>query len=114
MVFIKQVTNCTQDTLQRLKSASHENILAFNAAYLYKESIYLVYNYLPVTLKELERWYLSMVQIATVSNAIAQGLDYLHRAVHMAHGNLHTGTVVVSREGHIKIGAYRNPQERIC
>jgi hypothetical protein len=108
MVFIKQVDNCTQSELQRLSSASHENILAFTAAYLYKQSIYLVYSYLPVTLKELERWHLSTVQTATVCHAIAQGLDYLHRELNMVHGSLHTGTVVVSRDGQVKIGEHRH------
>lgn len=113
-VFIKQVNNCTQSELQLLSSASHENILAFTAAYLYKKSIYLVYNYLPVTLKELERLYLSTVQTATVCHAIAQGLDYLHRELNMVHGSLHTGAVVVSGDGQVKIGEHRQTSWKKC
>jgi hypothetical protein len=114
LVFIKQVDSCTQEALQRLRSAIHPNVLPFTAAYLYKQSIYLVYNYSPVMLQELVRWYLSTVEIATVCNAVAQGLEYLHRELDMVHGNLDTCTVVVGNDGQVKIGEHRQVWLETC
>jgi hypothetical protein len=104
MVFIRRVGNCKREDLRALKSASHINILALTAAYFHEESIYLVYNYLPVTLKEVAQGYLTTSQIATVCNAIVNGLDYLHQELGIIHGDLHMTNVVISREGHVKIG----------
>jgi serine/threonine protein kinase len=104
-VFIKEITARKQEDLTAFnKLVSHENILPLTAAYFHNDSIYLVYNYLPVTLQEMILRYLTTVQIATVCAAIANGLDYLHRELAMTHGKLHPGNVVVGREGEVKIG----------
>jgi Protein kinase domain len=105
MVFIKKVTARKQEDLTAFnKSVSHENILPLTAAYFHNDSIYLVYNYLPVTLQEMVLRYLTTVQIATVCAAIANGLDYLHRELSITHGRLNPGNVVVGRDGAVKIG----------
>lgn len=105
-VFIKQTNTSKQEDLNALKSASHENILALTAAYFHNDSIYLVYNYLPFTLQEIVLRYLTTVQIATVCNAIANGLAFLHGELNMVHGNLHAGNVVLGRDGQIKLGKH--------
>jgi serine/threonine protein kinase len=106
---IKEVPNCTKLQIQQLKPAIHESIVQFSAAYYFKDSIYLVYERMLVSLGEIyatPKGHIPDTGIALVSSSILKGLAYVHENLNMSHGAINGENILLNSLGQVKIGKY--------
>jgi serine/threonine protein kinase len=111
-VAIRKVPGCTKAMLQKLIPAIHESIVQFSTAYYFKDSIYLVYERMLVSLDEIcstPHGDLPDTAIASASMSILKGLAFIHNDLNMSHGAIKSENVLLNSLGQVKIGRCSPP-----
>lgn len=126
------VSHCTvqEDVgIERLKRASHTNLLGLKEVFVGAGSAFFLYEQWGIALNELQGlshvFQLGEVEVATVCKGvftrfepagrienwanckqIFQGLKYIHNDLGICHGDLNCSTVLINDEGNVKISRY--------
>jgi serine/threonine protein kinase len=96
------------EDVSTLTGTDHPNLVNLVEAF-YDKSIYLVYQFHGFTV-DLGRVCsrpnaeFSKVDIATICKNTLQGLEYIHDALNIAHGDLSLPNIVLHQDGQVRIG----------
>lgn len=91
--------------IKPIEDKSHENILMVYGIYRINQVSFVVCEYLDVTMEQILACvcFVSHIQIATVAQAVLNGLEILSR-ISIKSIELDISNIVLSRNGHIKLG----------
>ncbi|ODM15236.1 hypothetical protein SI65_09177 [Aspergillus cristatus] len=93
--------------LKHLRQVTHTNLLGLKEVFLQDGIAFFLYDAWGITLEELQRlshvFRLGEVEVATICKGILQGLEYMHNALGICHGDLSCSTVLINDEGNVKI-----------
>lgn len=92
-----------------LQLAFHENIVGLVEAFQDDYAIYLAYNYhgFAVNLSQVASTpavHLSEPDLAGICRSVLRGLEYIHEQLHMGHGSIDCGNILLCPDGAVKIG----------
>ncbi|EDN11150.1 predicted protein [Histoplasma mississippiense (nom. inval.)] len=105
MVAVKVCHNVTVNPTRSLVRTSHVNLVNLKAAFIDKEIVYLIYERVDLSLNHLHSCVsLKEAHIAAICKEVLQGLSYIHRELHIGHGEIRSSNVFVTLSGVIKIG----------
>jgi Protein kinase domain len=98
------------DTLNQpsaLFKITHPQLVHLRAAYTKHPLLYLVYESMEVSLEDIEscpHGPLKEFEIATICREVILGLQYIHTELHISYGKLSSENILLTRDGHVKIG----------
>jgi serine/threonine protein kinase len=104
---VKEITGVSKDSLNRLQSTIHTNIVRFVTAYYFNGSCFLFYDEMSCNLLQLlssPRGCLTVGEVALVCRGILEGLTHLHNHLQLSHGQVSVQNVLLSKSGEIKLG----------
>jgi Protein kinase domain len=104
---VKERTLNASDQSSRLLKIVHPQLVHLRAAYTKQSLMYLVYESMDVSLDDIQRCPygpLKEFEIATICREVISGLHYIHSELHISHGKLSSENVLLTRDGHVKIG----------
>jgi len=104
---VKEITGVSKDSLNRLQSTIHTNIVRFVTAYYFNGSCFLFYDEMPLNLLELlssPNGSLTVGEVALVCRGILEGLAHLHNHLRLSYGQVSVRNVLLSKSGEVKLG----------
>ncbi|KAG5294007.1 hypothetical protein I7I50_04597 [Histoplasma capsulatum G186AR] len=105
VVAIKEYKLSEPNTIQNLLKTSHSNLVNLKSAYVNKSVVFFVYEQMHLSLDKIHSCIvLKEAHIAAVCKEILQGLSYVHKELHITHGNITCRNIFLSFTGLIKIG----------
>lgn len=102
--FLKKVDAASDRMLPTLLLTSHENLVNVREVLRTENETYTVFDEWGVSLAELSAVaVLGYVEVAEICRSILRGIEYIHNALGICHGSIDLTSVLVTKEGGVKI-----------
>jgi serine/threonine protein kinase len=108
VVAVKELHGFTMSDFKSLVKPTNEHIVNLQSAFFHESTIYLVYENMEVCLNQVlltPRGKLPYQEVATICRSVLSGLNYIHKEMGAAHGNVDGSTILLlAKPCQVKIG----------